>query len=106
MTKKVSHDFGTAICYFREKSNFCHIIQEYQQIQRELQAMNIPVIFSSIAPASIDKYREFNLHKYDTRKQSYRLLKSLYTDTDIEMQQKNLANEKQKSSTRDQNPRK
>jgi hypothetical protein len=88
MTKKVSHDFGTEICYFREKSNFCHIIQEYQQIQRELQATNIPVIFSSIAPASIGKYIEFNLHKYDTRKQSYRLFKSLYTDTDIEMQQK------------------
>jgi hypothetical protein len=93
MTKKVSHDFGTEICSFREKSNFCHIIQEYQQIQRELQAMNIPVIFSSIAPASIDKYREFNLHKYDTRKHSYRLLKSIYTDTDIEMQQKNLEND-------------
>jgi hypothetical protein len=30
MTKKVSHDFGTEICYFREKSSFCHIIREYQ----------------------------------------------------------------------------
>ena len=74
MTKKVSHDFGTEICYFREKSNFFHIIQEYKQIQSKLQTMNIPVIFSSIAPASIGKCREFNLHKYDTRKQSYRLL--------------------------------
>ena len=93
MTKKVSHDFGTEICYFREKSNVCHIIQEYQQIQRELQATNIPVMFSSIAPATIGKYIEFNLYKYDTRKQSYRLFKSLYTDTDIEMQQRNLVND-------------
>jgi len=51
-----------------KKSNFCHIIQEYKQIQSKLQAMNIPVIFSSIAPASIGKYKEFTLHKYNTRK--------------------------------------
>ena len=36
--------------------------------------MNIPVIFSSIAPVGIGKYREFNLHKYDT----YRLIHGLF----------------------------
>lgn len=83
LTTKVKHDFGAEITYSRESSNFNIIIPELTAIQGELFNREIPVIFTSIPPASISKYRDFNFNRFDAHTQQYRLTKSLFSDRDI-----------------------
>ena len=90
LTTKVKHDFGADITYSRESSNFNHIIPELTAIQSELFNREIPVMCTSIPPASISKYRDFNFNKFDARTQQYRLTKSLFSDRDIAEAQKKL----------------
>ena len=90
LTTKVKHDFGAEITYSRESSNFNNIIPELTAIQGELFNREIPVIFTSIPPGSISKYRDFNFNKFYTHTQQYRLTKSLFSDRDITEAQKKL----------------
>lgn len=90
LTTKVKHDFGTEITYTRESSNFNNIIPDLTAIQSELFDREIPVIFTCIPPASISKYRDFNISKFDAHTQQYRLRKSLFSDGHIAEAQKKL----------------
>ena len=90
MTSKLTHDFGTELVYDREASN-PNIIELYKAIQDELfNKYNTPVIFTSIVPASVIKYRDFNFNKFDNFKNKYRLTQSLFSDSDLVEQQKNM----------------
>ncbi|CAG2201778.1 unnamed protein product [Mytilus edulis] len=90
LTEKVSHENGTELRYIRDNSNVVNIVSELRSIQSDLLANNIPVQFVSIVPACINKYRDFNLNRYQFKKQQYRLRQSIFSDVEIDKMQKEL----------------
>jgi hypothetical protein len=92
-TKKITHDFGTEIKYQNDpKANKVNsVISQLQDIQNEIyKSKNTPITFACIPPICISKYRDYNYNSFDLKKKRYKLQKSIFSELETEIQQKNL----------------
>ena len=92
-TQKITHDFGTETKYQNDpKANKVNsVISQLQDIQNEIyKSKNTPIAFACIPPVCISKYLDYNYNSFDLTKNRYKLQKSIFSDLETEIQQKNL----------------